>query len=154
MDVNLMRLRDGKPESVSTNDVFANKKVALVTIPGALTSTCLNSHVPQWMRAAPDMRARGVDAVVCLAVNDPFVMGAFAERLGASDDVLFLADGGAQLTKAVGLDVDTGDFGGVRAKRGGFLVDDGVFTVVNVETGGGGTAYEGAAKPDTLLAHL
>ncbi|PXF46184.1 Peroxiredoxin-2C [Gracilariopsis chorda] len=152
LDVDLMTLVDGNPSTVSTSAVFGGKKVALVTIPGAMTSTCQNSHIPQWIAAAPAMRAKGVHDVVCLAVNDPFVMAAFETALRAKGEITFVADGGAVLTKAIGNDVDTGAFGGVRAKRACFLVDNGVFTQVNVEPDG--TGYSGPSKPETLLAQL
>lgn len=148
----LMKLLDGKPVAASAADVFANKKVALVTIPGALTATCQNAHIPQWIAAAPALRAAGVDHVVCLAVNDPFVMSAFESALGANGELTFLADGAASLTKAIGIDIDTGHFGGVRAKRACFLVDDGVFVEVNIEPDG--TGYSGPSKPQTLLDQL
>lgn len=152
MDIELMTLESGSPTPVKTSALFGSKKVALVTIPGALTSTCLKSHVPQWINASDGMKAKGVDEVICLAVNDPFVMDAFEKAVGGNGKVKFVADGGALLTKAIGIDIDTGGFGGVRAKRGGYLVDNGVFTQVNIEDDG--TGYEGPSKPETLMGQL
>lgn len=152
MDVELMILSDGGPTPISTSAVFANKKVALVTIPGALTTTCQNSHIPQWIRAVDDFKSKGVDEIVCLAVNDPFVMDVFEKAVSGSGKLKFVSDGGAILTKKLGIDIDTAGFGGVRSKRGGFLVDNGVFTQVNIEEDG--TGYKGPSKPETLLSQL
>ncbi|CDF34846.1 unnamed protein product [Chondrus crispus] len=151
MDVDLMVLKDGAPTTVSTASIFQSKKVAVVTFPGAFTSTCQNGHVPLWIKAVDDFKAKGCDDVVALAVNDPFVMDAFANVIGNEGKVTFLADGGAKLTKAIGIEVDTDGFGGVRSYRGGYLVEDGVFTQVNLEDG---TSFEGPSKPETLLAQM
>lgn len=151
-DIDLMIFKDKAPTSVKSGEVFpANKKVALVTIPGALTSTCQNSHIPHWMRAADQLRAKGADKVVCVSVNDPFVMGVFERELGGEGGLEFVCDGGGKLAKALDLEFDTGAFGGVRMVRGGFLVADRVFEQVNLEEGG---AYEGPAQPETLLAQM
>lgn len=151
LDVDLMVLQDGKPTPVSTSDLFSSKKVALFTIPGAMTSTCQNSHVPNWIKAADDVKAKGVNDIICLSVNDPFVMDAFSKVFEGADKLKFIADGGATLIKKLGLDIDTGNFGGVRSYRGSYLVEDGVFTQVNLEDG---LSYNGPAKPETLLAQL
>lgn len=151
LDVDLMVLKDGKPNPVSTSDLFSSKKVALVTIPGAMTSTCQNSHIPMWIKAADDVKSKGIDDVICMAVNDPFVMDAFEKLLNGTGKVKFVADGGADLTKKLGINIDTGNFGGVRAYRGCYLVDDGVFTQVNLEEG---TSFDGPSKPETLISQL
>lgn len=151
MDAELMTLKDGAPAPVKASDLFASKKVALVTVPGALTSTCQNAHIPQWVKAVDQLKAKGVDDVICMSVNDPFVMDVFEKAVQGTGKVRFVADGGAQLTKAIGIDIDTGNFGGTRSYRGCYLVEDGVFTQVNLEEG---TSFEGPSKPDTLLAQL
>lgn len=151
MDMDLMILKDGAPTPVSTSDLFKSKKVAVVTIPGALTSTCQNGHIPLWVKASDELKSKGIDDVVCLAVNDPFVMDVFEKAVNGTGKVKFVADGGAQLVKTLGIDIDTGGFGGVRSYRGCYLVDDGVFTEVNLEDG---TSFEGPSKPETLLAQL
>lgn len=150
-DVNLMVLDDGKPSPVSAASVFAGKKTVMLSIPGALTPTCQDSHVPSFLDSYDDLKAKGVDQVVCLAVNDPFVLKAFSDKTGATDKITMLGDGGAALVKKLGMEVDTGDFGGVRAKRGSFIVDDGVFTEVNLEEA---TGYDGPSKVETILAQL
>ena len=151
MDVDLMVLKDGSPSPVKTADLFASKKVALVTIPGALTSTCQHGHIPLWVRASDELKAKGADDVICLAVNDPFCMDVFEKAVNGTGKVRFVGDGGAELTKKLGIDIDTATFGGVRAYRGSYLVEDGVFTQVNLEEG---TAFEGPSKPETVLAQM
>lgn len=151
MDGDLMTMGDGGPTPIKTGDIFAGKKVALVTVPGALTGTCQNAHIPLWVAKADELRAKGADDVVCLAVNDPFVMAAFEKAVGANGKVRFVGDGDASVTKACGIEFDTGAFGGVRAVRGGFLVEDGVFTQVNLESGG---AFDGPSKPEVLLEQM
>lgn len=151
-DVDVMTLKDGAPSPAKAPQFFTGRKVALITVPGALTSTCQNQHVAQWVKKADEIKSKGVDDIICLAVNDPFVMHAFEDAVNGTGKITFLADGGAQLTKAIGIDIDTGDFGGIRAKRGSYLVDDCTFTQVNMEADG--TSYEGPAKPETVLAQL
>lgn len=151
LDHDLMELSGGAPTTVSTKDIFASKKVALVTVPGAMTGTCVKAHIPMWVAAADDMKSKGIDEVVCMAVNDPFVMDVFEKALDGTGKVRFVGDGDAGLTKKLGIDVDTGGFGGIRSMRGGYLVDDGVFVQVNLENG---TSFEGPSKPETLLSQL
>lgn len=151
MDIDLMVLEGGNPMVVSSGSLFESKKVALVTIPGALTSTCQNGHIPLWIKASDELKSKGVDDVVCLAVNDPFVMDAFEKAVNGTGKVKFVGDGNATLVKQLGIDIDTGAFGGIRSFRGCYLVDDGVFTQVNLEEG---TNFEGPSKPETLIAQL
>lgn len=151
-DVELMQLQDGKPTPIKAGTIFSGKKVALFTLPGALTPTCQDSHVVDWLAAVDDLKAKGVDTVACISVNDPFVMSVFEKKTEATGKIEFYADGAAEFTKKIGVDFDTGGFGGVRAVRASYLVDDGVFKEVNIEPGKG--AYEGPAKPDTVLAQL
>lgn len=150
-DVSVMVLKDGNPSPAKAPDFFTGKKVALVSVPGALTSTCQNQHIAQWVKKADEVKSKGVDDIICIAVNDPFVMDAFEKVTNGTGKVTFVADGGAALTKALDIDIDTGDFGGIRAKRASFLVEDGVFTQVNMENG---TSFEGPSKPETILSQL
>jgi glutaredoxin/glutathione-dependent peroxiredoxin len=151
LSASVMTLIDGKPAALPLKDVFAGKKVVLFSLPGALTPTCTDSQGPEFVDAAEDFAAKGVDTIACLTVNDPFVTSVFAKKLGAVDKITFLADGNAAVTKALGLDFDTGGFGGVRAVRGSYIVDDGVFSHVNVEAGG---AFEGPGSAETVLKQL
>ena len=132
-----LKLQVAKPggiESASTKDLFAGKKVVLFAVPGAFTPTCSNQHLPGFIEKAAEIRGKGVDAIVCLAVNDAFVMSAWAKDRGAGDDVIMLADGSAEFTRAVGLELDGSGFGmGQRSQRYAAIVEDGVVTSIHVE---------------------
>lgn len=122
------------PKDMTTDEIFKGKKVVLFAVPGAFTPVCSAKHLPGYVQKAKDIKAKGVDTIVCLAVNDAFVMGAWGEAQGAGDDVLMAADGSATFTKALGLDFDAGKFGmGVRAQRFAAIVEDGVVKTLNVE---------------------
>ncbi len=132
-----LQLQVAKPsgiETTSTKDLFAGKKVVLFAVPGAFTPTCSNQHLPSFLEKAAEIRGKGVDAIFCLAVNDAFVMAAWAKDRGAGDDVIMLADGSAEFTRAVGLELDVSRFGmGQRSQRYAAIVEDGVVTSLNVE---------------------
>lgn len=122
------------PQARTTDEIFAGKKVVLFAVPGAFTPLCSARHLPGYIQSAKEIKARGVDTIVCLAVNDAFVMGAWGEAQNAGEQVLMAADGSAEFTKALGLDFDAGKFGmGVRAQRFAAIIDDGVVTTLNVE---------------------
>ena len=116
----------------TTDDLFAGKKVVLFAVPGAFTPTCSESHLPGFVVNADKIKAKGVDSIICLSVNDSFVMNAWGKNSNA-EDIIMLADGGAAFTKAIGLEMDTGDFGGVRSQRYAMIVEDGVVKQLNVE---------------------
>ena len=125
------------PGPVTTDDLFKGKKVALFALPGAFTPTCSAKHLPGYKEHAAEFRAKGVDTIACVSVNDVFVMKAWGESQGVGDDVLMLADGNGDFTRAVGLELDASGFGmGKRSQRYSILVDDGVVKEVNVEQGG------------------
>ena len=136
-------------QTVSAAELFAGKKVALFALPGAFTPTCSAAHLPGYVVHADEFKARGVDMIACLSVNDAFVMRAWGEAQNA-EAITMLADGGAALTKAMGLEMETGDFGGVRSQRYAMLIDDGTVTLLNVEPP---KTFE-ASKAETLLAAL
>ncbi len=122
------------PQDRTTDEIFAGKKVVLFAVPGAFTPLCSARHLPGYIQNAKEIKAKGVDTIVCLAVNDAFVMGAWGEAQNAGEDVLMAADGSAEFTKALGLDFDASKFGmGVRAQRFAAIIDDGVVTTLNVE---------------------
>lgn len=122
------------PQARTTDEIFAGKKVVLFAVPGAFTPLCSARHLPGYIQSAKEIKARGVDTIVCLAVNDAFVMGAWGEAQNAGEQVLMAADGSAEFTKALGLDFDASQFGmGVRAQRFAAIIDDGVVTTLNVE---------------------
>jgi len=128
--------KDG-PANVTTDELFKGKKVVLFSVPGAFTPTCHAKHLPGFVQNIDKLKAKGVDTVACLAVNDVFVMDAWAKASGASDKVLMLADGNADFTKALGLELDASGFGmGTRGKRFALVAKDGVVTQLNVESAG------------------
>ena len=125
------------PAPVTTDDIFKGKTVALFAVPGAFTPTCSAKHLPGFKEKAAEFRAKGVDTIACVSVNDVFVMKAWGADQGVGDDVLMLADGNGDFTKAVGLEMDGSKFGmGTRSQRYSMLVKDGVVESLNVEQGG------------------
>ena len=121
------------PQPTTAGEYFKGKKVALFAVPGAFTPTCSARHLPSYVDKAGDLKAKGIDEIACISVNDPFVMAAWGERDG-SQDVTMLADGNGQFADAVGLAMDGSKFGmGKRSQRYSMVVDDGVVEQVNVE---------------------
>jgi peroxiredoxin len=122
------------PAKKSASEIFAGKKVALFAVPGAFTPTCQQQHVPGFVARAEELKSKGIDTIACTAVNDIFVLTQFAKATGSEGKILMLADGSGDFAKAIGLDIDLGQFGlGLRSKRYAMLVDDGVVKVLNVE---------------------
>lgn len=125
------------PKPLTTAEVFAGKKVVLFSVPGAFTPTCSRHHLPGYVKQADDLKSKGVSAIACLAVNDVFVMDAWAKSQGADGKVLMLADGNAAFTKQIGLELDASKHGmGTRSQRFSMIVDDGVVTTLNIEAPG------------------
>ncbi|GAB54282.1 hybrid peroxiredoxin hyPrx5 [Glaciecola punicea ACAM 611] len=125
----------GNMKNPSTNDLFAGKKVVLFAVPGAFTPTCSESHLPGYVALADKMHAKGVDSILCLSVNDAFVMDAWGKASNA-EHLTMLADGNGDFAKKIGLDMDTDSFGGQRSQRYSMLVDNGVVETLNVEAPG------------------
>ncbi len=145
-----IKTADGVVEK-STADIFAGKKVVLFAVPGAFTPTCHNNHLPGYIDQAEAIRAKGVDEIAVVAVNDHFVMSAWEKATGAEGKILFLADGAGLFTKAIGLDIDLVAPGlGLRSRRYAMVVDDGVVTALNVEDAPGVTVSGAAAILDLL----
>ncbi len=127
---------DGSHE-VSTDDVFGAKRVVLFGTPGAFTPTCSAKHLPGFVQNAEALHAKGVDQIACMAVNDVFVMGAWAKQEGVGGDILMLADGSGMFTKALGLELDLTARGmGVRSQRFALIANDGVVERISVEKPG------------------
>jgi glutaredoxin/glutathione-dependent peroxiredoxin len=125
------------PEPVSTDDVFLGKTVALFSLPGAFTPTCSAQHLPSYKANAAAFKAKGVDSIVCTAVNDIFVLHAWEKDQNSGEAVTMLADGNGAFVKALGLDFDGSGFGmGTRGQRFSLLVKDGVITHINIEEPG------------------
>ena len=122
------------PKPKTTDEVFKGKKVALFAVPGAFTPTCSNLHMPSFLNNLAAFKAKGVDTVAVTAVNDPFVMKAWAEKTGGDGKIDFLADGSAEFAKGVDMVLDATAGGlGIRSKRYSMLIDDGVVKQINIE---------------------
>ncbi len=130
-------------------ELFANKKVVLFAVPGAFTPTCSEAHLPGYVVLADQFKDKGVDIIACVSVNDAFVMKAWAESQNASE-LMMLADGDASFTKALGLEMDTASFGGIRSKRYAMVIENGIVTQLNVEAP---KSFE-VSKAEVILANL
>ncbi len=151
-EATLMKLTDKGPAPIKTSELFKGRKVALFALPGAFTPTCSNQHLPGFIQKADEFKAKGVDEIVCLSVNDAFVMGAWGQQQGADGKVTMLGDGNGDLTKAMGLDFDGSGFGmGTRSLRYSMLVEDGVVKSLNQEPNPGEAKVSGA---EHLLAEV
>lgn len=140
------------PKPLTTSQVFKGKKVALFAVPGAYTPTCHKAHMPGFVDRAAEIKAKGVDDVVCTSVNDVFVLNAWAKDTGADGKITMLADGSADFAKATGLEIDLTAHGlGVRSKRYAMLVDDGVVKVLNVEDSPPGHGVSSAETVCSLI---
>lgn len=125
------------PEDISTDTIFKGKKVVMFAVPGAFTPGCTVTHLPGYVVLADKIKAKGVDSIVCLSVNDAFVMGAWGKSQNA-EELLMVADGNGEFTKAIDLEMDASGFGmGTRSKRYAMIVDDGVVSYLAVEPAGG-----------------
>ena len=137
-DTKLMEIGEAGPQAVTLGDLTKGRTVVFFAVPGAFTPTCSMKHLPGFVEKAADLRAKGVDEVACLAVNDAFVMGAWGKDQGAAGKVRMLADGNGELTRALGLEMDASGFGmGQRSKRYAMIVKDGTVTELLVEPAGG-----------------
>ena len=138
------------PQPTSSGEFFSGKKVALFAVPGAFTPTCSARHLPSYVEKASDLKAKGVDEIACVSVNDAFVMSAWGKADGSSD-ITMIADGNGQFADALGLTMDGSKFGmGKRSQRYSMLVNDGVVEQLNVEAPG---EYR-ASSAETLLEQL
>jgi peroxiredoxin len=146
-----VRTADGLKD-MTTSEIFGGKRVVLFAVPGAFTPTCQAKHLPSYLQHHEALTAKGVDKIACVAVNDAFVLDAWAKAGGVGEKVLMLADGNAQFTRAVGMDFDGSGFGlGTRSKRYSMLVEDGTVKALNVEEAPGVMEVSGA---DRILASL
>jgi len=152
-DVTFRTRVDGVWKDVSTAEVFAGKRVVVFALPGAFTPTCSSSHVPRYNELAPALKARGVDAVVCVSVNDAFVMEEWARNQHA-EQVTFLPDGNGEFTEGMGMLVDKANLGfGRRSWRYSMLVEDGVIKKMFIEPDKPGDPFE-VSDADTMLKYL
>ena len=133
----LVKATENGPDQVSTDDFFAGRKVALFAVPGAFTPTCSAKHMPGYIDNAEALKAKGVDEIACVSVNDAFVMDAWGKASNAGDKITLLADGNGQFAKELGLEMDGSKFGmGTRSQRYSMVVNDGVVESLNVEAPG------------------
>ena len=130
-------MEDGKPTAKTTADLFAGKKVVVFAVPGAFTPTCSQAHLPGFVVNADAIKGKGVDSIVCISVNDAFVMDSWGQGANA-EEIVMAGDGNGEFTAAVGLEMDGSGFGlGPRSKRFALVADNGVVTELLVEEGGG-----------------
>lgn len=138
------------PQDITTDSIFSGKKVVMFAVPGAFTPGCSMTHLPGYVVNADKIKAKGVDTIVCVSVNDAFVMGAWGKDQNA-DELLMLADGNGELTGKLGLELDGSGFGlGTRSQRYAMIVDDGTISTLNVEPAGG----IDVSSAETILAAL
>ncbi len=136
-EATFLTLVDGAPKPATTDELFKGKRVALFAVPGAFTPTCSAQHVPSFVDNAKALKAKGIDQIVCVSVNDVFVMGAWGKDQHVGDDVLMLADGDGAFTAAVGLELTPWRLGvGFRSQRYSMVVNNGVVEQLNVEEHG------------------
>lgn len=147
------RTPEGQWKDVKTSDLFAGKKVVLFSLPGAFTPTCSSAHVPRYNELLPELKARGVDSVVCLSVNDAFVMSSWAADQHA-ENITFIPDGNGEFSDKMGMLVDKSAIGfGKRSWRYSMLVEDGVVKKMFIEPEKDGDPFE-VSDADTMLKYL
>ncbi len=146
-DVELYTMGEEGPVAVSSAEYFKGKKTVLFAIPGAFTPTCHLNHAPGFIDLNDEIKAKGVDQIACISVNDAFVMNAWNAAIGADDKITMLADGNGDFAKAIGLELDVTARGlGLRSHRYAMIVDDGVVQVLNVESAPGQAVSSSAKK--------
>ena len=141
------------PKAISTDELFGpGKKVVAFAVPGAFTPTCSAKHVPSFVAGYDRLKAKGVDAVACISVNDAFVMGAWGQNQNVNDKVMMLADGNGEFTRALGLEMDASKYGmGKRSQRYSMLIENGVVKQLNVEPAAGNVE---ASSAEAMLKAL
>lgn len=143
--VTLRTLGPDGPKEITTDELLAGKKVALFAVPGAFTPACSQRHLPGFVEKAADIKAKGIDTIACVAVNDVFVMNAWGKSQNVGDKIVMLADGSGDFVKALGLELDMTSRGlGVRSQRYSMLIDNGVVKSLNVEPQAGQVEASGA----------
>ena len=151
-DVKVMTLTENGPSPVQTGELLGHGKVVLFAVPGAFTPTCSDHHLPSFIVRGDELKAKGVDTVACISVNDAFVMGAWGKDQNVGEGIVMLADGNGEFTKAIDLVMDGSGFGlGLRSQRYAMIIDDGVVSLLNIETTPGSIEASGA---EAILAAL
>lgn len=150
-NVALAIMGDSGPEQVATEDLFNNRRVVIFAVPGAFTPTCSAQHLPGYIANADAIKNKGVDDIVCISVNDVFVMAAWGKDQGVGDSIIMAADGSGNLTKALGLELDLRDRGlGLRSQRYSMLIENGVVSILNLDEAG---AFE-VSSAEKMLSDL
>ena len=150
-EVDFGLLVNGEVTNPGTNELFSDKRVVLFAVPGAFTPTCSQAHLPGYVALADKIKAKGIDSIICLSVNDAFVMDAWGRDQGVGSKIVMLADGNGEYAKALDLEMDGTAFGmGMRGKRFAIVVDDGTATHVAVEDPG---QFE-VSKAESILEAL
>ena len=146
--------RDHEWVNVTSDDIFKNRSVVLFALPGAFTPTCSMAHLPGFVALADKIKDKGVDAIACLSVNDAFVMDAWGKAEGVGEEIIMAADGNADFTAAIGMEVDASGFGlGTRSKRYAMVIEDGTVTTFLPEADGFSAAASlGSCVVDALKA--
>lgn len=135
-DATMHVMQDGRPTAVTTDELFGGKKVVVFAVPGAYTPTCSQAHLPGFVVNADTIKSKGIDSIVCLSVNDAFVMDAWGKDANA-EQIMMVGDGNGEFTKKLGLEMDGSGFGlGTRSQRYAMIVEDGVVTKLAVEEPG------------------
>ena len=151
-DVTIRTMTASGPTPIQTAEILGTGTTVLFAVPGAFTPTCSDFHLPSYILRNEELRAKGVDTIACLSVNDAFVMGAWGEQQGVGDSVMMLADGNGDFTRALGLEMDGSGFGlGTRSQRYAMIIEDGVVSMLNIETAPGSIEQSGA---EAVLAAL
>ncbi|MBT3205750.1 MAG: peroxiredoxin [Gammaproteobacteria bacterium] len=133
----LFYMTDTGVTKVTTDELFSGKKVVLFALPGAFTPTCSASHLPGYVMKSNDILAKGIDSIVCISVNDPYVMAAWGEQHNVASKVKMIADGNGDFTRAIGLEINRADSGmGLRSQRYAMLINNGIVELLNVEQAG------------------
>jgi peroxiredoxin len=150
-DVKVFTFGESGPQATTSGEVLGTGKVVLFAVPGAFTPTCSDHHLPGFVMRADDIKAKGADKIVCISVNDPFVMGAWGEDQGVGPSVVMLSDGNGEFTAAMGLAMDGSGIGlGPRSQRYAAIIEDGIITWLGVEPGPGLSA----SSAEEVLAAL
>ncbi len=153
-DVPLRIVIGGAPSPITSAELLGRGRVVLFAVPGAFTPTCSRQHLPSYVESAADLSAAGVDKIVCISVNDPFVMDAWGKAEGVGEEIIMAADGNADFTAAIGMEVDASGFGlGTRSKRYAMVIEDGTVTTFLPEADGFSAAASlGSCVVDALKA--
>ena len=149
-EVTLKTMGEKGPQDITTKEIFAGKKVVMFAVPGAFTPTCSAAHLPSFVANADKIKAKGVDSIVCVSVNDAFVMDAWG-KAGNAEDLVMVGDGNGELAGALGVEMDGSGFGlGKRSMRYSLIAEDGKVTTLNLEKGGSFEVSSGEAILEAL----